>query len=383
MAKGYTKGEAAFMARDLMDFSLQGKAPIVRFLVQTVPFLNARLQGLYKLGRADTSGEKYDDVGINKRFANIAVSVAMLSLALMLTQQDDDDWKRREDWDRDAYWWIKIGGTAFRFPKPFELGSIGTLAERTWELMFNKEMTPRRYTERLGQMLTQTFAMNPTPQFAKPLIDIYANKDSFSGRDIETQVMRAARPQDRANESTTLFARAAGSVLGAMTPGHNELSPVQVDYLVGAYFGGLGTTHTGITDILTRPFTDKGARPNWTLKTWTAGFLDDLPANQSRYVQLFYDRAKQVGESFNSYQQAMKRGDRQAALEIMAEDQKLIAQHTAVDGIKRKLSDLAQLMRQAEASRQLDGPGKRKLLDGLAQKRDALAQKAMDVLPAN
>lgn len=100
-------------------------------------------------------------------------------------------------------------------------------------------------------------------------------------------------------------------------------------------------------------------------------------------MQLFYNRAQQVGETFQSYQQAMKRGDRQAALEIMAEDRKLIAQHTAVDGLKRQLGDLAQRMRQVEASRQLDGPGKRKLLDDLAQKRNALAQKAMDVLPAN
>ena len=42
---------AAFQARDLMDFSSHGAWPTVRFLVDTVPFLNARLIGLDRMYR--------------------------------------------------------------------------------------------------------------------------------------------------------------------------------------------------------------------------------------------------------------------------------------------------------------------------------------------
>jgi hypothetical protein len=38
------------MARDLLDFSMQGSWPAFRFFTQVVPFMNARIQGLYKLG---------------------------------------------------------------------------------------------------------------------------------------------------------------------------------------------------------------------------------------------------------------------------------------------------------------------------------------------
>lgn len=92
-AKGHSHAEASFMARDLMDFSMSGQWDTVRFLAQTVPFLNARLQGLYKLGRAAKENPK--------QFAAITGAVAAASLALLAAYGDDDDWKKREDWDRD------------------------------------------------------------------------------------------------------------------------------------------------------------------------------------------------------------------------------------------------------------------------------------------
>jgi hypothetical protein len=67
----------------------------------------------------------------------------------LLAYKDDDDWKKREDWDRDNYWWFKIGDTAYRIPKPFEIGAIGTLAERSLELMISDEMTGKRFAQRM------------------------------------------------------------------------------------------------------------------------------------------------------------------------------------------------------------------------------------------
>ena len=43
--------EASYAARDLMDFTAGGTFSAIRMLSQVVPFFNARLQGMYKLGR--------------------------------------------------------------------------------------------------------------------------------------------------------------------------------------------------------------------------------------------------------------------------------------------------------------------------------------------
>ena len=65
-------------------------------------------------------------------------AASLASLALLAAFGDDDDWKKREDWDRDTYWWFKFGGIAYRIPKPFEIGAAATLVERTAELIFDK-----------------------------------------------------------------------------------------------------------------------------------------------------------------------------------------------------------------------------------------------------
>jgi len=117
-AKGMDHAEAAFWARDLMDFSMSGKWTAIRTLTQTVPFFNARLQGLYKLGRAGKQ-----DI---RRLGYVLGTVSLASLALLLAYENDEDWKRRSDADRNNYWWFKVGDVAFRVPKPFEIGAVGS-----------------------------------------------------------------------------------------------------------------------------------------------------------------------------------------------------------------------------------------------------------------
>ena len=44
--------DAGFESRDLMDFSMRGGGDSIQLLTRTLPFLGARIQGNYKLGRA-------------------------------------------------------------------------------------------------------------------------------------------------------------------------------------------------------------------------------------------------------------------------------------------------------------------------------------------
>ena len=123
---GKTHFEAAFEAADMLDFRQAGAWPAVRFLVQAVPFLNARIQGLDKLGRSATDERQ------RKRFAATVAAYSMAAIALYLAAKDDDDWKDQEDWLKDNYLWFKLPGTdtAMTIPVPFEIGAIGTMAWR-------------------------------------------------------------------------------------------------------------------------------------------------------------------------------------------------------------------------------------------------------------
>jgi inorganic pyrophosphatase-like protein/conjugative element/phage-associated large polyvalent protein/RadC-like JAB domain-containing protein len=377
LAKGMTHQEATFWARDLMDFSMSGKWAAVRILTQVVPFFSARLQGLYKLGRATAADYK--------RMGGTLAAVSLASIALMLAYKDDDDWKRREDYDRENYWWFRVGGLAVRIPKPFELGAIGTIAERSAELLASQEMTGKRFGERLAATVSNQLSMNPTPQLIKPLMDLYANKDAFTGRPIEMPGMERLRKSERLTEKTSEVARLLGS-LGLPDPtqlamGRWEgLSPVQIDALVRGYLSWLGSTATTVLDYGIRPLVDRGTRPNLALKdVFLAGnFVETLPSGSSRYLTQFYDQALDVEQAYGSFRDALKRGDQQEARSIREQEREKLSLYPLIERVKREESAVNTRIKLIEQSRTLSGADKRVQIDRLREQKSRLAKIVSD-----
>lgn len=357
---GMSPQQAAFEARDLMDFSLQGSFTAVRFLTQVVPFLNARLQGLYKLGRSAKENPK--------RFGYVAGAVAMASIALLLAYSDDDDWKRREDWDRDGFWWFKVGGTAFRIPKPFELGAIGTIAERSVEMLISDEMNGKRFAERLRQMLSDTFAMNPVPQFFKPMLDLYANKDSFTGREIETQGMERHSKSERYGPNTTGLALLLGKA-----GGYTNLSPVQIDSLLKGYFGWLGSTIPWFTDTMA---TKAGLtnRPESQLGDWTGNLAKGLSGASSRYVTQFAEQSKSLEQFAADLKRARDIGDFEKARELVEDNQDKVGLVKIYRHAQTQMERISKQIRFVRESQVLSPEEKRERLDQLNEMRSVLAE---------
>lgn len=360
--KGASHRDAAFHARDMMDFSLQGSWVGMRFLTQLVPFMNARVQGLYKLGRA----AKQDP----KRLGYVVGAVALASVALLMAYEDDDDWKKREDWDRDNFWWFKIGDVAFRVPKPFEIGAIGTIAERSVEMLISKEMTGKRFGDRMKSMLFDTFAMNPIPQAFKPMIDLYANRDSFTGRDIETQAMERLSKAERKDGRTSIVAQAFGN---------SVVSPAQIDFGIRAYFGWLGTHVAMTVDLMNEPFSDV-AKPTRAIGDMfvVGDFVKDLPARQSRYVEQFYRQAKEASELMADIRHARQLGDVERAKELLEENKDKLKSGAAFTGAQRAMSAIGQQIRRVEASRELSSSEKRREIDALVLRRNDVARTATE-----
>lgn len=376
-ARGMDHMEASYWARDMMDFSMHGKWTAIRGLTQVVPFMNARLQGLYKLGRASK-----DDI---RRLGTVLGAVSLFSLGLLFAAKgDDDDWKdwqARTEADRNNYWWFKVGGHAFRIPKPFEIGAVGTIAERGYEIMTDDEMTPKRFGKVMSQIVLSQLAMNPTPQLFKPMMDIYANRDAFTGMNIETPGMEKMRKEDRFDERTSEVARFLGS-LGLPDPTQlvmgrwDTLSPKQVDYLARGYFSWLATATTVVLDFGIRPMLDRGERPAMRLKDAfiVGNFAEELPANGSRYVQRMYDQAQEIEEAYNSWHSRLKAGDQAGAQEVLDAERGKIALHSQVEMVKRATSLVNVQIRKVEADKVLSAEEKRIRLDALYARKNQLAQ---------
>jgi len=386
-AKKVSHLEASFWARDLLDFSMQGKWGAVRILTGIVPFMNARLQGLYKLQGGTTRGILAGRATEKEytRLATVMGAVSLASMALLLAYQDDEDWKKREDWDRDNYWWFKIGDTAVRLPKPFEIGAVGTLAERSLELMVSDEMTGERFRERIAATVLHQLQMNPTPQLFKPMVDLYANRNSFTGRPIETMGMKNLQKADRVTARTSEVARLLGQ-LGLPDPSkvfteYEALSPVQIDSLIKGYFAWMGVATTTALDYGIRPLMDRGAKPSMKLRDvfFAGNFIETLPSGSSRYVTEFYDQAQEIEQAYASWRDAMKYGDTERGERLLESERARIEQQPGIALTRRRQSHINAQIKMIERNLGMSSAEKRKKIDELRERRHGIAKELSDM----
>jgi hypothetical protein len=389
--KGMSHLEASFYARDLLDFSMQGSFPAFRMVTQVVPFLNARVQGLYKLGRdgiIPTSRVIYnsvtgkpidvDDKMKAQQFSTVTGAVVLASLALYLAFKDDEEFKKREQWDRDNFWWFRLPGmeAAIRVPKPFEIGAFGTMAERTLEQIIDSGAEGKVFEQSFKRMLSDTFALNPTPQMIKPLVDLYANKDSFTGAPIETAGMERLSKAERYSEATSPLAKALSQVSNVFLPEAAEMSPAQVDYAIKAYFGWLGGTIAATSHYAVMPFS-KSAYPdhNWA-ETMSLGYLKSLPTTQSQYVTAFYENNKQISQAYADMRHYAELGQAEKVQEIIEEKGDKIAMAKFYDKTAKDMSKIRKAIQSITNDDTMTGAQKKEEIDRLKLIIGDLAEQA-------
>ncbi len=339
---------------------MQGTWGAIRFLSQTVPFFNARLQGAYKLGRGAFSDPR--------RFAAVTGAVAMASIALMLAYADDEDWKQREDWDRETFWWFKIGNTAYRIPKPFEIGALATIAERGLEAMVSDELTGKQFAERVWSIAMEQMSMNPMPQLFKPMVELWANRNSFTDRPIESMGMERLSVSERAGPNTSAVARALGAA--------GILSPVQIDHLVRAYFGWLGTHVVMTADFAARPMMSMPDKPAMKLDDYfvIGDFAKELPAAQSKYVTRLYDQGRKVQQAMADIRHYRQIGEMEKARELAEKNRESVMLYRVYSRAQRQLAEINKAIRMTQRSGSLTPQEKRERLDMLYDQRNRVAE---------
>jgi hypothetical protein len=378
LKEGKTHLEASFQARDLMDFSMQGQFRAVKVLSSVVPFFNARLQGLYKLGRDGitptyrliyntTTGKEVtaSDKQKAQRFMTISGAVMLASMALYGMYKDDEEFKKREDWDRDNFWWFKVGDTKFRIPKPFEIGALGTMAERTLEQISDDKVEGKVFFNRLNHILMDTFALNPIPQMVKPMIDLYSNKDSFTGAPIVSAGMERLSAQERITNNTSGIAQALGGISAGMhkvltfNPDAQGMSPVQIDYAIKAYLGWAGSTAVATADLAVEPFTEGTRVRKPVIDTVAMGFIKTEPETASKFMTEFYETNARVQSALADMRHYAELGDSEKVGKILRDQGDDIALAKLYDKTSKQLAEIRKQMRLIEQSKDIDTEDKR------------------------
>lgn len=365
--------EAAYQAKDLMDYSMRGSWTLFRLMGDVLPFFNARLQGLYKLGRA----------GALTRPQVLArgALIALFSLALLALNRDNDEYEALEEWDKDANWhfWLPggRGGTQHvRLPKPFEIGLLyGTVPERVARNLLGRDDSAKSF-ERLLWAIRDTLAFDPVPQAVKPIAELYANRDSFTGRPIEGLADAGKRPFARYDESTSATMRALGSFTSEAT----GVSPKQLEHLWRGYLGALGAYALEATDIAVR-WAEGGpprAERRWDEVPVVKAFVRESPAFSTRYRTELYEMAREAEQLYRTVRALREEGRAEEAQALAeANSEKLKAR----PGLKRATEGMSHVraqMDRVQRAEDMSGVEKRARLDALIGRRNEIAKGAAE-----
>jgi hypothetical protein len=359
---------AAYEAKDLMDFSLRGSWPAYQLLADVVPFLNARVQGLYRLGRADP-----------KRLAAVGGLLMVATLLLAMANDGEDWYEELPDWDKDTNWHFRIGGQHFRIPKPFEIGVVfATIPERIGRSIKGLD-NGSKTASRLWANVRDQLAFDPVPQLIRPVLNVWANWDTFRQAPIETErdegKLAAQRYDARTSDTARVLARATAPVVNSV-----ELSPKRMEYLVTGYFGTVGAYALGLSDMVVRKLDGKPQGPSLRADDvpLVKAFYRVDPARSTVYESDLYLMRQEVEKVYRSVT-ALKKDDPAAAVELATQEQdKLALRSVIVNATKR----LAALRRQADAiyaDTKMTPQEKRTRLDAIQVQKNAIAKQAATI----
>jgi len=359
---------AAFEAKDMMDFTLRGSSPMYQLLADVLPFFNARVQGLYRLGRADP-----------KRVAMYGTLMMLASLALAYANGDNDDYDKLPDWDKETYWHFWIKGEHFRMPKPFELGAVfASVPERIMRYIRGQD-TGKKTLGRVWAILRDQLAFDPAPQMIRPALNAWANKDTFRDRPLENQGDEGKLPSQRYSKVTSPTAVAATK---AIAPIADEigLSPKKLEYLVGGYLGTAGLYALGLSDFAIRAL-DKQAppRPETRLDQvpLIGSFYRQEPAFSTVYETDLYKMRAEVEQVYKSVR-ALQKDDKAAEADaLIAKNEKLLEARKALEHGGKALGSLNKARDAIYADKEMTPKQKRAALEDLLRQRADVSKQVM------
>ena len=362
--KGVSHLEASFSARDLMDFQMSGASNVVQFFIQTVPFLNARVQGLYKMGRALADNPK--------TFMAKGAMISVASLALWLLYSDDDRYKELEDWEKWAYYHFWIGGVHFRIPKPFETGVIfSSSVEAAANVMSGNDEIDHVFGY-LKHAMLETFAFNPVPQVIRPVAEVYMDKSFFTGRPIESPSKKRLRPGDRYDPWDSETLRLLGDKL--------NISPKKAKTLIRGYTASIGMGILAVSDLMVRNIADFPERPSVSIEQYPGigRFVRGKVSRYTKHMSKFYDLYKEVDELVGTVNNYKRIGEFEKARDLTKANRRKLGMRKGLGAARKQLGNISLEMRKVWYSRTLKSSEKNARLEDLTLQRNKIVKQIYD-----
>jgi hypothetical protein len=353
LAETGNEAEALYRALEVMNFHRKGGNTLIRILTATIPFFNARLQGLDLFYRASSGNmNNKDAAAIKRKFFMRGTGMMALSVAYYLAVADDEEYKKQEQETKDNNWIIPALG--IRIPIPFEVGVLfKVLPERITALLSGRD-TAKDFGDSALRNFTSTFGFNPFPQAIKPLVETYVDYNFFTGRPIISEGLKDVAPEFQVGPGTTSTAEWIAGAFGA--------SPMKVDHIIKGYTGTIGGYALEAIDSVSAQFSDTPkATKRFEQMPVIKRFVSDPEARGS--VTEFYKLKDSVDTVVRTLNLLEKTGESDAYIKYLQENKGTFAFKEYVRDTERTMKEL-RAARVAIRSSSMSGD----------EKRDALLQ---------
>jgi hypothetical protein len=329
--------------------------------------MNARIQGLYRLAR----GYRENPMG----FMMKGVSMMAATLALMLHNEDREEYEELPEWDKDIYWHFWIQGEHFRLPKPFEVGAMfATVPERIVRGMQGRDSLGL-LADRALVMVGETFAFNPIPQLLKPVIEQYANRDMFTGAPIIGLSLAGLKPEAQATAWTSPLMQEMAKGMPDWAPSWLR-SPRRLEHALRGYFGTMGTYALSTADYGVRGAGLAPPAPERKLYDLPVvrRFWRDPNPRYTKYSDMMYellDESNRVYRTINKYK---KRGQIEEARALAIENKNLLQIRKGLNRLNTQVRKINEASRTIMYNQIMDPVEKRRRLDELTAKKIELTR---------
>jgi Large polyvalent protein associated domain 38 len=369
---GASREEAAYRARDLMDFARAGTS--IREANKVVAFLNANIQGKSKLIRAI----KEDPKGVTAR-AFKAVTAPTIGAYIAQQYMANDEQKVTIDdapqWLKDTFYLVPVPGTneVARIPKPFDLAPIfSNLVERSLDFVAKND--PEAFDNYAEQAIS-SYSVPTMLTGLSPIIEGMANYSFFKQGAIDPVRDQDVEYPDRYDINTSETAKLLGKGVNTLTGGEGAFknfgSPRIIDNTIRGLTGGLGEYTVDAVDFVM----DKTGIVNKEAEK------PDKQINQQPLLRSFMVNQGSTGESVNKIYTLLdslkkaRGSSKQNEKDFPKEET-----YKEVKDVAKQISDISKEMRSIENDPDMSGKTKRKLLDKLNQERNEIAQQSVESL---
>lgn len=373
--QGMTHMQAIMGTLETMNFSRRGLSPSMQMMSMLVPFFNAQVQGIdviYRSIRGKSPMEKRLDVQRKLFTRGLGITAATLAYAALMS--DDEAYKNATPQQRALNWFLPLPGfdEPLRVPIPFELGY---LFKAMPELFFNTAFGDTKAGEAAAAVRDLAWQTVPIgiPQALKPALEVATNYSFFTGSQVESARERGLQPEARIRDNTTELAKMLG--------GAGVLSPVQIDYLIRGYTGGLGLTLLGMASNPLKLLSSEDAPEMPTMRASQMPFLGALfqPVDGRAAVDAAYEDIQSWQQAHNTMRNLVAQGKRAEATQFAQQFGTQIALNSTGGAFRQQMGELATLRRAVIARQDLSAQEKRAQVDRIRQLEIALARRIREL----